>query len=166
MKISARNVLKGKVSKVIGGVVNTKILPTKKQIILIIFLIICVGILSYFLLPGRSKSHITEPSVDPPKQVDPIQVIYKFDQKKTHVSKKEMGQVDTVKLKAVSNSDNVVKIIKKYDKIDPEDGKWFRVSMFDINNDGEKDILYTYLGYTGSCGYTWVILSMKEMGIM
>lgn len=72
---------------------------------------------------------------------------------------------ETVELAEVPNSDNLVKIILQYGEIEPEYAKdWFMVSRFDINNDGELDILYTYGAYTGSCGYTWNILINKGGG--
>ena len=59
----------------------------------------------------------------------------------------------TVNLIEVPDSDNLVKIILKYDKGDPEYLKDFSVATFDVNNDGKDDILYTDAGIQGSCGY-------------
>lgn len=97
--------------------------------------------------------------------IDPCILPNKFDQKEIPVSKEEMGQVDTVELKEVASSDETVKIIKRYGKTDPDfANSYFYISMFDINNDGKKDILYTYAGISGSCGNTWEILINKGNG--
>lgn len=75
--------------------------------------------------------------------------------------REKAGSFEAVKLLDVLNSDDLVKIILKHDDIDPEYRKGFMVTRFDIDNDGKKDILYTYLGASGSCGYTWNILINK-----
>ncbi len=66
-----------------------------------------------------------------------------------------------VKLIDVPNSDATVKIILQHDKIEPEYAKQFKVARFDIDNDGREDILYTFEGSSGSCGYSWNILINK-----
>ena len=69
-----------------------------------------------------------------------------------------------VELIEVPNSDDTVKIILKYDKIDSEYAKDFSVAKFDINNDGKDDILYTNSGIIGPCGYSWSITINKGEG--
>jgi hypothetical protein len=69
-----------------------------------------------------------------------------------------------VELIEVPNSDDTVKIILKYDKIDSKYAKDFSVTKFDINNDGKDDILYTYSGMIGPCGYSWYIIINKGEG--
>jgi len=71
---------------------------------------------------------------------------------------------ETVKLVDVLTSDDLVKTIRRYDKIDPDYAKHFKIARFDINSDGEKEILYTHAGNTGSCGYSWEILINKGAG--
>jgi len=72
--------------------------------------------------------------------------------------------VETVELKDVSDSDDIVKVILQHDRIPKEYGKGFGVSRFDINNDGLTDILYSYSGISGSCGYGWDFLINKGGG--
>jgi hypothetical protein len=69
-----------------------------------------------------------------------------------------------VKLIEVPNSDDTIKIILKYDKIDPEYAKDFSVAKFDINNDGKDDVLYTNSGMMNPCGYSWSIIIQKGEG--
>lgn len=88
-----------------------------------------------------------------PTQHEPLQDVHKSNQ-----------LLETVELIDVSNSDNLVKIILQYDKIEPEYSKNFKIARFDINNDGEKDILYTCEGWSGSGGYSWEILINKGGG--
>ena len=77
---------------------------------------------------------------------------------KTHPSFKKVELIE------VPNSDDTVKIILEYDKIDSEYAKDFSVAKFDINNDGKDDILYTNSGMMGPCGYSWSIITNKGEG--
>jgi hypothetical protein len=96
------------------------------------------------------NGHYKGPS---PTHQDPTQEVHKSN-----------PLFEKVELIDVSNSDDLVKVIRQYDKIAPEDSKHFKIAMFDINNDGKKDIVYTCEGYSGSGGYTWYILINKGSG--
>lgn len=85
-------------------------------------------------------------------------------QLKTKTPKQPPCKYDAVELKNVSASDHIVKVILKYDEMASDYRNDFRVSIFDINNDRQKDILYTHQGSYGSCGYMWNILINKGHG--
>jgi uncharacterized OB-fold protein len=77
---------------------------------------------------------------------------------KAHPSFKKVALIE------IPHSDDTVKIILKYDKMDSKYAKDFSVATFDINNDGKDDILYTNPGMMGPCGYSWSIIINKGEG--
>ena len=73
-------------------------------------------------------------------------------------------QMDGGDIELIDVKDGIVKVILKYDEMASDYRNDFRVSIFDINNDRQKDILYTHQGSYGSCGYMWNILINKGHG--
>lgn len=110
-----------------------------------------VVILAVFSIPQLEKAYRSAEQVTEPVPTKPDD-----DYPRTGLK--------TVQLKEIPDSDQTVRIILKYDNIGPDEARFFYVARFDINKDGKDDILYTCLGYSGSCGCTWNFLLNKGDG--
>ena len=127
-----------------------------------VILIISLSLIIFQVVGNKSHKINTARVVEgiPPLSADikPGEDKIKSSFEKAHPSFKKVELID------VSNSDDAVKIILKYDKIESKYAKDFSVAKFDINNVGKDDILYTYSGIIGPCGYSWSIIINKGEG--
>ena len=127
-----------------------------------VILIVSLSLIIFQVVGNKSHKINTARIVEgmPPLSADikPGEDKIKSSFEKAHPSFKKVELIE------VPNSDDTVKIILKYDKIDSKYAKDFSVAKFDINNDGKDDILYTYSGMIGLCGYSWSIIINKGEG--